>query len=132
MDNKARATPAAQHKARLDAVMGFLRQSDWKPDADYDFDSLVARVVSHFDMRKDRAEALVAKAARRLRGEVVSMGGRKQTRLVLEIGDTIHMRGDDWTIRAFLADGHVRLGRIDENGANLQTGIRVEKTQTTP
>lgn len=58
--------------------------------------------------------------------------GRKQTRLILNIGDTIHIRGDDWTIRAFLAGGHVGLERVDEDGANIQTGFRVEKSQTTP
>lgn len=55
--------------------------------------------------------------------------GRKQTRLILNIGDTIHLRGDNWTISAFLANGHVRLERVDEDGANLQAGFRVEKVK---
>lgn len=53
--------------------------------------------------------------------------GRKQTRLVLSIGDTIHMRGNDWTIRAFLANGHVSLERVDKDGSNLQTGFGYTK-----
>jgi len=73
-------TPAAQHKARLADVMDWFRQSDWRPDSNYDYDAFVSRAMTEFGMRKDRARILVAKAARRMRGETVSMGGRGDRR----------------------------------------------------
>lgn len=55
--------------------------------------------------------------------------GRKQTRLILNIGNEIRMNGSDWTIRAFLANGHVSLTRVDDNGTTVLAGFSVEKPE---
>jgi len=95
-------TPAAQHKARLADVMDWFRQSDWRPDSNYDYDAFVSRAMTEFDMRKDRARILVAKAARRMRGETVSMGGRGDRRanfnVKLDVPCVIELKSLDNTI----------------------------------
>lgn len=71
-------TPTATHAARIATVQRWLTESGWTVTAtDYDYAPITARARSEFGYAHPRrAQILVARAARLLRGEAVAAAGR--------------------------------------------------------
>ena len=77
-----------QHQRYADRVAlakSWLGATDWTPATEqFDYSALVARAMTEFGYaHKDRAFALIAKAARLLRGEAVKLHGGQPKRFAL-------------------------------------------------
>src|SRR3990167_986225 len=69
----------SEYRKRIEAVKRWLKAAGWQPAAtDFDYSPIRARAVKHwYAANPSRADSLVAKAARILRGEAVQIkGGR--------------------------------------------------------
>jgi len=79
-------TQTSEYSKRIKLVQRWLKASGWKPDADFDYSPITARAKRRwYAANPARAETLVAKAARLLRGEAVQIsGGRPRTTARME------------------------------------------------
>jgi len=82
-------------QTRLSQTKTWLTEAGFDPAANtaFDFPNVVARVREWYPVQPSRANRLLAKAARQLRGETVpnDLGGRNYSKLTLRTGDEVEL-----------------------------------------